>query len=92
VPNYYPNKCSTEGKKKRKEIKTDHQHKNITQSSEVQRPITEKEMKIQCSITKMIYIRGDLQFHKFQTEIEHLKREAQKCNMLQMIYVPTKIL
>jgi len=70
----------------------DHQHKNIMQTSELQSPKTEMEMKIQCSITKMIYLRGEVQFHKIQTEMEHLKTETQKCNMLGMIYVPTKVL
>jgi len=62
------------------------------QTSEVQSTKTEMEMKIQHSITKMIYLRGDVQFHKIQTEMEHLKIEKQKCNMLGMIYVPTGVL
>ena len=62
------------------------------QTSEVQSTKTEMEMKIQRSITKMIYLRGDVQFHKIQTEKECLTTETQKCNMLGMIYVPTKVL
>jgi hypothetical protein len=61
------------------------------QTSEVQRPKTEIEIKIQCSITKMIHFRGEVQFHNIQTKMEHLKRETQKCNMLRMIYAPTKV-
>jgi hypothetical protein len=46
------------------------------QTSEVQRPKTEMETKIQCSITKMIYLTGKVQFHKIQTEMKHLERDT----------------
>jgi hypothetical protein len=65
----------------------DHQHKNIMQTSEAQRPKTEMETKIQCSITKVKCVRGEVQFHKIQTEMEHLQRDTK---MQHVRDVPTK--
>ena len=51
---------------KEKEIKTEHQHKDIMQTSEVQRPETEIQTKIMCSVTKIVYFGGEMQFRMIQ--------------------------
>jgi len=36
------------------------------QTSEVRRPETEMQTKIQCRVTKMVYFGGEMQFHMIQ--------------------------
>jgi hypothetical protein len=58
------------------EIETDHLHKHIMQTSEVQCPEMKMGMKIQCSITKMKYLKGEVKCPRIVTEMEHLNRDT----------------
>ena len=44
------------------------------QTSEGQCSKIKMGMKIQCSITKMKYLKGEMKFHRIVTEMEHLNR------------------
>jgi len=56
------------------ERETNHLHKHNMQTSEGQCSKIKMGMKIQCSITKMKYLKGEMKFHRIVTEMEHLNR------------------
>ena len=51
-------------------------HKHFMQTSEVQCPEIKMGTKIQCSITKTKYLKGEVKFPRILTEMEHLNRDT----------------
>jgi len=62
--------CEVQSTKTERE--TDHLHKHNMQTSDGQCPEIKMGMKIQCSITKTKYLKGEVKCPRIVTEMEHL--------------------
>jgi len=51
------------------------------QTSEGQCPEIKMGTKIQCSITKMKYLKGEMKFRRIVTEVEHLNRHTKSLHL-----------